>query len=281
MRGEFVDFDDTRLYCYAAGSRGAGEPIVLLHGAFGSSHVWRDLTSRLPKGHRVLVVDLLGHGRSDQPASASMSVTAHASHLQRLCDVLGLEPACFVGHGMGAAIAARIALDTPERVTRLLLCNPCQVTAGDMQPAPPRTIRRLATAVPLWNALPPDWLASALHAALTRGYTNRLLAGHAMDVCLRPFRNPAGRAVACQQLRDSAATMNTTHLPARALTIPVGLMLGERDPFVGVHGERLRTALSDATIESLSTHRLTGLAHAIPEEAPDRLAVAVGELLAQ
>ena len=43
MRGEFVDLGGVRLYCYAFGSRGAGDPIVLVHGAFTSSHLWQDV----------------------------------------------------------------------------------------------------------------------------------------------------------------------------------------------------------------------------------------------
>ena len=54
MRGEFVDLDGVRLYCYAFGQRGAGHPIVLVHGSFTSSHLWQDVLPRLPKGHRVL-----------------------------------------------------------------------------------------------------------------------------------------------------------------------------------------------------------------------------------
>lgn len=281
MRGEFVDLDDTRLYCYAAGSRGVGEPIVLLHGAFTSSHMWRDLTARLPKGHRVLVIDLLGHGRSDQPELGALDIARHTTQLDQLFDVLGLEPACFVGHGIGAAIAARIALQSPSRVARLLLCNPCHVTTEAATADVPRSLRRLARGLPLWRRLPPDWFASALHASLSRGYTNRLMAGHAMDVYLKPFRTAAGRSVACRQLRAMTDTHDVTQLHAQSLTIPVGLMLGDRDPFVGADAERLRTALPTVTSARHAVHRVAGLSHAIPEEAPDRLALAVAELLAQ
>ncbi len=281
MRGEFIDLDDTRLYCFATGTRGAGEPIVLLHGAFTSSHIWRDLTSRLPKGHRVLVIDLLGHGRSDRPATADFGVRAHAARVTGVLDELGVEPACVVGHGLGAAIACAVAADAPHRVTRLLLCNPCHLTAGAATGSLPRAFRRLASTTWLWRRLPPDWFASALHAALVRGYANRLLAGHAMDVCLKAFRSEAGREVACRQLTALAGAGSALPLTPGLLGVPVGLMLGAEDPFVPQRGERLRLALPEAVTAPVTVHRLAGLSHAIPEEAPDRLAMAVAELLAQ
>ncbi len=281
MRGEFVDLDDTRIYCYAAGTRGAGEPVVLLHGAFTSSHVWRDLTARLPKGHRVLVIDLLGHGRSDTPATASYSVTAHAQRTAALLELLGVEPACFVGHGFGAAVAAAIALQSPERVTRLQLCNPCHI-AGDAQSshAPP-ALRRLARGARLWRALPPDWLASALHTALSRGYTNALLAGHVLDVYLRPFRTAQGKEVATRQLQVIGDSRDAIMLRAGSLPMPVGLMLGADDPFLPRNGERMRSVITAAAAGEITVHRLAGMSHAIPEEAPDRLAIALSELLVQ
>lgn len=280
MRGEFVDLDDTRLYCYAAGTRGAGEPVVLVHGTFASSHMWRDVTARLPKGHRILVVDLLGHGRSDQPSDVALDVAGHASRLAAMLDTLGVGPACLVGHGIGAAVVARLAVDRPLEVTRLLLCNPCLVTAGTMRPATPAALRRLSAMSALWRRLPPDWLASALHSALLRGYSNRLSAGYSLDIYLRPFRSLAGRTLAVRQLRASTGD-GGVHLPPNSLTIPMGLVLGERDPFVGQRGEQLRAALAEVCETAPAVHRLAGLAHGIPEEAPDRLAQAVAELLAQ
>ena len=68
MRGEFVDIGGARLYYYAVGTRGAGEPIVLLHGFPTSSHIWSRVAPLLPNGHRVVVLDLLGYGRSDRPS---------------------------------------------------------------------------------------------------------------------------------------------------------------------------------------------------------------------
>jgi pimeloyl-ACP methyl ester carboxylesterase len=279
MRGEFVDLDGNRLYCYAAGTRGEGEPIVLVHGAFTSSHIWRDVVARLPKGHRVLVLDLLGHGRSDLPAGAGYAAAAHADRLHTLLDVLGVEPCCLVGHGFGAAVVAELARREPQRATRLLLCNPCLLAAGDESGRAPGGLRRLARAAPLWRHLPPALLASALHTALSRGYTNRAFAGHVLDVYLRPYRTEPGRAAALQQLAAIADAEACVSLPARALPMPVSVMLGEDDPFVPAGGEPLQAALATVATRPLTVHRLAGLAHAIPEEAPDRVAIAVAELL--
>ncbi len=281
MRGEFVDLNDSRMYCYAAGTRGAGEPVVLLHGAFTSSHVWRDLTARLPKGHRILVIDLLGHGRSDTPASASYTLDAHANRVLALLDRLRVEPACFVGHGFGAAVATAIALRAPDRVTRLQLCNPCHMAEHHQSASAPPALRRLARGERLWRMLPPDWLASALHTALARGYTNRLLAGHVLDVYLKPFRTSDGREVATRQLRVVADHVDAIKLAPNSLRMPVGLMLGADDPFLPANGERMRSALNAAAVDDVTVHRLAGMSHAIPEEAPDRLAMAVSELLVQ
>lgn len=281
MRGEFVDLNDTRMYCYAAGTRGAGEPVVLLHGAFTSSHVWRDLTARLPKGHRVLVIDLLGHGRSDTPVSADYSLKAHVERTLALLDLLGVEPACYVGHGFGAAVATQIALRSPDRVKRLQLCNPCHMADDAHAAHAPPALRRLARGTRLWRALPPDWLASALHTALARGYTNTLLAGHVLDVYLKPFRTTDGREVAARQLQVVADNQDTLRLQSGSLPMPVGLMLGAVDPFLPRSGERMPSFISSAAVSEVTVHRLAGMSHAIPEEAPDRLAMAVSELLVQ
>ncbi len=279
MRGEFVDVHDSRLYCYAAGTRGEGEPIVLVHGAFTSSHIWRDVVARLPKGHRVLVLDLLGHGRSDLPPQARYEAAAHAGRLGALLDLLGVEPSCLVGHGFGAAVVAELVRREPQRATRVLLCNPCLLAAGEERGTAPAGLRRLARATPLWRRLPPALLASALHTALARGYANRTFAGHVLDVYLRPYRTEAGRAAALRQLVALADTDAAVSLRTGALPMPVTVLLGTSDPFVPQGGEPLAAALATVVTGPLLVHRLAGMAHALPEEAPDRVAIAVAELL--
>jgi pimeloyl-ACP methyl ester carboxylesterase len=129
MRGEFVEIGSYRLYYYAGGSRGRGDPIILLHGFPTNSHVWSNLVALLPTGHRIVVPDLLGFGRSDPGDGADLSIRGHAERTVTLMDQLGIVRCCVVGHQMGACIATTVAAKVPGRVTHLALRHPL---AGDV-----------------------------------------------------------------------------------------------------------------------------------------------------
>lgn len=283
MRGEFVDVAGARLYCYAFGSRGAGVPIVLVHGTFTSSHLWRELLPRLPKGHRVLVLDLLGHGRSDRHSGRPMTVAGHTDRLLGLLTELAVSPACVVGHGLGAAVATRLAHGFPERVAKLALVNPSFLATNPKDVRIPGPLKRLAAFVPLWKRLPGDWVASALHTALVGGYAQRSVGEHSLDVYLKPFRTREGRDSACAQLLALKAFNADTvqALAPASLTSAVTAVLGEDDPFLQPQrAARVLQALQHATEGRVVVHRLPGVAHIAPEEAPDRLATIIGDLLA-
>ncbi len=96
MRGEFVEVGEHRLYYYDAGTRGEGDPIILVHGFPTSSHLWGNLVSLLPSGHRIVVPDLLGFGRSDIDHRADVSIEAHAQRIIGLLDTLRIARACVV-----------------------------------------------------------------------------------------------------------------------------------------------------------------------------------------
>ena len=284
MRGEFVDIGGARLYCHAFGTRGVGDPLVLVHGAFTSSHLWQDLLPRLPRGHRVLVLDLLGHGRSDPPRGAAMTVAAHADRLLALLDVMGVPSCALAGHGMGAAIAARAAHRAPSRVARLALVNPALLGREARDACVTGSMRRLAALAGVWKRLSPDWLASALHAALLPAYAQRSNGAHSLDLYLKSFRTREGRDAAVAQLRAFRASKLDTCdvLAPGALDCHVSLAFGERDPLLSSpRTARLVKAVRESTNNAALVHRIPGVAHVAPEEAPDRLGTVLAELLAR
>jgi pimeloyl-ACP methyl ester carboxylesterase len=271
VRGEFVDCDGVRLHCHAGGTRGRGAPVVLLHGAFTSSHLWEEVVPRLPAGHRILLVDLAGHGRSDPPTRHAPTVAHHAALVGALLRVLGVEAATVVGHDLGAAVAATLACTHPEAVAQVVAIAPRLLGA----PHTPR-LRRVALAAPLLQRLPPGWLASALHAALLPAFVHRAQGARTLDQHLLPFRTREGRRAAAAQL----AALRRWTPPPWPLPCPLTLMAGGDDRAGRRLVARLAAAASTAGGPPLAVHLVDGSHAMLPHEAPEALAALVADAMA-
>jgi haloacetate dehalogenase len=112
-------------YCVASG--GDGPPVLLLHG-FPETHLcWHGVAPPLARDHAVVAPDLRGYGASHAPAGGphgeGFSKREMASELVEVMSALGHERFAVVGHDRGARVAYRLALDHPERVTRMAILN--------------------------------------------------------------------------------------------------------------------------------------------------------------
>lgn len=107
-------------------TRGEGEPLLILHGLYGSNSNWNQHARRLAERYRVILPDLRNHGRS--PHSEVMTYPAMAEDLRALLDTLGLEQALVLGHSMGGKAAMTLALQQPERVRALIAADIAPVT---------------------------------------------------------------------------------------------------------------------------------------------------------
>lgn len=94
--------------------------IVLIHGAGDSSAVWELQTKEFSTRHKVLAVDLPGHGQR-LSESGFISHEKNADEVCRLMDANGIATAVIVGHSMGGGVAMMLALNHPERVQALML----------------------------------------------------------------------------------------------------------------------------------------------------------------
>lgn len=90
---------------------GSGPPLLLVHGVGSATHSWRDLAPRLATRFTVIAPDLPGHGFTTSPRSEQLTLDGIASDLDALVGALGIAPVIGVGHGLGAAILMRMALD--------------------------------------------------------------------------------------------------------------------------------------------------------------------------
>lgn len=106
-------------------SHGEGAPLLLLHGFTGRGSGWATHLPALRASHRTIVVDLLGHGRSDAPADpARYALPCQANDLAALVRSFGGAAADVLGYSLGARIALQLAIDHPAVVRRLVLESP-------------------------------------------------------------------------------------------------------------------------------------------------------------
>ena len=99
---------------------GEGPPIVLVHGFASALDTWRGVSKELVKKHRVIALDLKGFGWSSRP-EGDYSPAAEAQIVLALMDQRNVKQAVVVAHSWGSSVALEMALQAPERVTRLAL----------------------------------------------------------------------------------------------------------------------------------------------------------------
>jgi len=99
---------------------GAGPALVLVHGLAGGAANWVELAPRLARSHRVLIVELPGHGGSE-PLAAASTLDPYADCVVELARLEGIVPAPFVGHSLGGPVVLRAAARHPRDVTAVIL----------------------------------------------------------------------------------------------------------------------------------------------------------------
>jgi pimeloyl-ACP methyl ester carboxylesterase len=136
----------------------SGAPTVLcLHGLGSSAVSWQRFADALASDHRVLAVDLPGHGRSPR-AGRSVGLQSNTLLLQRILDQIG--PAVLIGHSMGGALAVLQAVARPANVRGIVLLAP-PMPRMPWEPMTPELALRVALCA--W-----PWLARTALAARSR-----------------------------------------------------------------------------------------------------------------
>jgi pimeloyl-ACP methyl ester carboxylesterase len=98
-----------------------GVPLVGIHGFGGDKETWLLMTAMVPRSRGIVLVDLPGHGRSDDVPEDRASVRHHAEAVLRVLDRTGTERAVICGNSMGGGVALRLAESWPDRVAGLVL----------------------------------------------------------------------------------------------------------------------------------------------------------------
>ena len=102
---------------------GAGKTVLLLHGAGGATHSWRDIVPSLGQYAHVVAVDLPGHGFTRLGSRHRSGLEQMTADLRALCVDQKWRPDVIVGHSAGTAIALRLAARF-DRVPKVVGLNP-------------------------------------------------------------------------------------------------------------------------------------------------------------
>jgi pimeloyl-ACP methyl ester carboxylesterase len=114
--GQDIRVDDIRIHCETFG---AGPPVLVLHGAFGTIEDMSDQIRALAKSHFVIAVDSRGHGRSTD-GSVPLNYSLMSDDMVKVLDHLKVDRVDVVGWSDGGIIGLDLAMRHPERVRRLV-----------------------------------------------------------------------------------------------------------------------------------------------------------------
>jgi pimeloyl-ACP methyl ester carboxylesterase len=142
--GHYLQAGSVKLYYNDVGS---GEPVIMLHGAGPGASSWSNFQGNLPafaERFRVLLVDMPQFGKSEKLVIEEGRLTFTARALAAFMDELGLESAHFVGNSMGGQAAIKLAIDAPERVSKLVVIGSAPVSQSLFTPTPLEGIKHIA-----------------------------------------------------------------------------------------------------------------------------------------
>jgi pimeloyl-ACP methyl ester carboxylesterase len=157
-----IILDDSPVYYRSA--EWSGMPTLYLHGIPTSSDDWPGFLA-LSGG---IAPDLIGFGRSGKGGHLDYSLAGLRSFVERFLEHLGVQEVQLVGHDWGAAVALTFAAHNPNRVPRLVLCNPAPAGDPSQWPRILRLWRQPGVGELLMGAIPRWLLARTLRRGSVR-----------------------------------------------------------------------------------------------------------------
>ena len=244
---------------------GAGQLVTLVHGVGASLDSWDEVVAYLLGGHRVIRMDLAGHGKSG-PIRGNRNLQDFADDVRRVWDHLGISKTHLAGFSLGGLIAQSLALSHADRIDRLVILS---AVAGRTDEERAKVVGRLAL-------LKEGGIPAVTAAAEERWFTPE-------------FRNQYPERVA-QRMRELLANDPISYAAAYTVfaTGDLGDYVGEiRHPTLvatGEHdvGSNVRMArMMHAAIAGSELHILPGLRHSVLVEAPHQVAEMLMRFFAQ
>ncbi|CAI2765737.1 alpha/beta fold hydrolase [Flavobacterium collinsii] len=218
---------------------GTGNAIVLLHGFLENKKMWKDYVDFFSEKHRIITIDLLGHGESDSLGYVhAMEDNANAVH--EVLNHLKIEKATIVGHSMGGYVGLAFAELFPKSIRKLVLLN----STSREDSAEKKINRTRAIKAVKQNYI--TFVSLAIGNLFSEN--NRILLQDEIEkVKIQALKTPLQGIVASlegMKIRKDRAALLHQNL------FPVLLILGKKDPVLNY--EESITQINDTTAELVS-----------------------------
>lgn len=240
----------------------AGEPLLLIHGVGLNARAWAPQIAALAQTHRVLAVDMPGHG-SSSPLPEGAALPEYVDWAARVILALNIGTVNVAGHSMGALIATGLAADYPELVRRVAVLNAVHRRTPEARAAV--MARAMAMSDGQFDPTAPldRWFTRGATDAAPRAQVARWLA----EV------DPKGYAAAYRAF----ATGDETYADRwDAITCPALVLTADGDP----NSTPDMTRLMAATAPRGRAVVIDGHRHMVNLTAPDRVTQALRDWLA-
>jgi pimeloyl-ACP methyl ester carboxylesterase len=216
-RTEYLQAGDVRVRALRAGH--GDTTVVLIHGFGEHLLTWRGVVDPLAADYRVIALDLPGFGGSDKPAGP-YTMDAMAERVGNFLARYARPPTVLVGHSMGGAIAAEVAIRYPDLVQALVLIAPAGLRVG-LGPITGGMTPGRAAAIGVWEVArafitplhDPEWMAEPV------GMSD-----------YDPSTDPAFRASTAKVLQDFDFTGIGERF--RKIRQPTLIIWGRQDPVI-------------------------------------------------
>lgn len=242
VRLGYADAGGIRTRYLEAGDPAADEAVVFIHGTGG--HLEAFTRNLLPHAaaHRTIALDMIGHGFTDKP-DRDYEIADYVAHLRAFCDALGLARIHVHGESLGGWIAARFAIDHPERTATLTLN-----TAGGLNTDPKVmervkavTMKAVAEASPETVRARLEWLMND-PARVTDDLVELRLAIYTQPGFVRAMKH-----ILCLQEMDIRMRNVLSDETLGAITAPTLVIWTDHDPTAPIAtGERFVAAIPQA-----------------------------------
>jgi len=243
---------------------GAGAPVVMVHGTPTWSFLYRNMIKDLSEDYRCIAMDHIGFGMSDKPESWDYTPEAHALNLQSLLRKLNLDDITVVVHDFGGPIGLSYAIEHPEKISRIVICNTWLWSLADDE-----TVAKAAKIAsgPIGKFLYRYFNFSAKVLIKQGFYEKSKLTKEIHHQYIQPFDSRSKRSGTigfAEALLGSGDWYDSLwHRKDSLAEIPMKFLWGMEDGFLQRHMlEKWKTAFPDASVEEIAA------GHFVQEEQP-------------